>query len=140
MRLMHQRRIIAFDVIRRPAAAAEELIQLFRFDAGENSRVGDLVAIQMQDRQHRAIGDRIEELVGMPCGGQRASLRFAIADDAGDDQIGIVEHRAEGMAERIAQLAALVDRARALRRSMAGNAAGKRELDERAFAGRLRPG
>ena len=43
-------------------------------------------------------------------------------------EIGIVEHRAERMAERIAQLAALVDRARALRRCVAGNAAGKREL------------
>ena len=35
------------------------------------------------------------------------------------------------MAERIAQLAALVDRARALRRRVAGNASGKRELEEK---------
>ena len=45
-------------------------------------------------------------------------------------EIGIVEHRPERMAERIAELAALVDRARALRRGVAGNAAGKRELQE----------
>ncbi len=84
----------------------------------------------MQDRQHRAVGRRIEKLVGMPGRGQRPGLRLAVADDAGDDQIGIVEHRPERMAERIAQLAAFVDRARALRRGVAGNSAGKRKLDE----------
>ena len=41
---------------------------------------------------------------------------------AGHDEIGIVEHRAERMAERIAQLTALVDRAGALRRDVTGNA------------------
>src|SRR5271169_4807549 len=34
------------------------------------------------------------------------------------------------MAERITQLAALVDRARALRRCVAGNSSGKRELNK----------
>ena len=47
----------------------------------------------MQDRQHRAVGYWIEELVRMPCSGQRTRLRLAVADDAGDDEIGIVEHR-----------------------------------------------
>src|SRR6185437_16718186 len=72
----------------------------------------------------------IEELVGMPRRGQRSGLRFAVADDAGDDQVGIVEHRPERMAERIAQLSALVDRARALRRYMARNSPRKRKLNE----------
>ena len=49
----------------------------------------------------------------MPGGGQRAGLGFAVADDAGDDQVGIVERRAEGVAEAVAQLATLVNRARA---------------------------
>jgi hypothetical protein len=53
----------------------------------------------MQNRQHRAVGHWIEEFVGMPCGGQRSGFRLAIADDAGDDEIGVVEHRAERMAE-----------------------------------------
>jgi len=34
----------------------------------------------------------------MPRSGQRASLCFAIADDAGDQKLRIVEHRAKGMA------------------------------------------
>jgi hypothetical protein len=66
----------------------------------------------------------------MPSSGQRTRLRLAIADDAGDDEIGIVEHRPERMAERIAQLAALVDRARALRRCVAWNSSGKRKLEK----------
>ncbi len=66
----------------------------------------------------------------MPRRGQRPGFRLAIADDAGDDEIGIVEHRPERMAERIAQLSALVDRARALRRCVAGNSSGKRKLNK----------
>ena len=93
-------------------------------------RVGNFVPVEMQDRQHRAIGGRIEELIGMPRRGQRSGLRLAIADDASDDEIGIVEHRPERMAERVAQFSALVDRARALRRGMAGDASRKGELEE----------
>jgi hypothetical protein len=59
-----------------------------------------------------------------------SGLRLAVADDAGDDEIRVVEHRAERMAQRVAELAALVDRARALGRGVAGDAARKRELLE----------
>lgn len=64
----------------------------------------------------------------MPRRGQRAGLGLAVADHAGDDQVGIIERRAIGMDQRIAELAALADRARRLRRGVAGNATGKREL------------
>ena len=84
----------------------------------------------MEDRQHAAVAGRVEELVAVPAGGQRAGLRFAVADDAGDDQIRIVERRAVGMAQRIAEFAAFVDAARRLRRDVAGNAAGEAELLE----------
>lgn len=47
---VHQRRIVAFDVIRRPAAAAQELVQLLRLDARQQRRIGDLVAVEMQNR------------------------------------------------------------------------------------------
>ena len=129
-RLMHQRGLVTLDEVGRPPVAAEQLLQFLAGDAGEDGRVGNLVAVEMQDRQHRAVGGRIEKLVGMPRRGQRTGLRLAVADDAGDDEIGIVEHRPERMAERIAQLAALVDRARALRRRVAGNSSGKRKLNE----------
>ena len=45
----------------RPAAAAEKLLQLLMADAGENRRIGYLVTVQMQNRQHRTIGDRDSE-------------------------------------------------------------------------------
>ena len=136
-RLVHQRGFVPLDEIGRPAIAAQQLLQLLARDAGEDRRVGDLVAVEMQDRQHRAVGRRIEELVGMPRGGQRPGLRLAIADDAGDDQVGIVERRAECVAERIAEFAALVDRAGAFGRGVARNAAGERELQEQLLQARL---
>ena len=113
--LMHQFGLVTFDEIRRPAVATEQLVQFFMGDAGEDGRIGDLVAVEVQDRQHGSVGGWIEELVGVPGRGQRARLRLAIADDAGHDEIGIIEHCPKGMAERIAQLAPLVDRTRALR-------------------------
>jgi hypothetical protein len=62
----------------------------------------------------------------MPRRGQRSRFGLAIADD----EIGIVEYRPKRVAERITQLAALVDRARALRRCVAWNSSGKRELNK----------
>ena len=66
----------------------------------------------------------------MPARGERPGLGLAVADDAGDEQVGVVEGGAEGVRERVAELAALVDRARRLRRGVARDAAGERELAE----------
>ena len=60
---VHVLGVVAFDVVRFPSAAAQELVELLGFDAGQHGRVADLVAVQMQDRQHRPIADRIQELV-----------------------------------------------------------------------------
>ena len=102
-------------------------------DAGQDGRVADFIAIEVQDRKHSSVGDRVEEFVGLPCGRQGARFRFAVADDAGDDQIGIVERSPEGMAKRVPQLASLVNRPRCRRRNVARNPAGKRELLEQFF-------
>ena len=45
----------------------------------------------------------------MPARCQRSSLRFAVADDAGNDQIGVVEGRSVGVREGVAELAAFVN-------------------------------
>ena len=87
--------------------------------------IGDLVAVQVEDRQHRAVADRIDELVGMPGRGERTGLGLAIAHHAGDDQIGIVERSAVGVRHAVAELAALVNRARRLRRHVAADVAGE---------------
>ncbi len=128
--LVHRLRVVALDEMRDVAVAAEQRFEFLVRDAREHGRIGDLVAIEVQDRQHGAVVDRIEELVGVPARRHRAGLGLAVADDAGDDQARVVEGRAVGMRHRIAKLAALVDRARRLRRDVARNAAGERELGE----------
>ena len=64
--LMHLLRVVSLDEVRRPAAAAEELVQFFVGDAHQDGWVGDLVAVEMQDRQHDAVAHWVEELVGVP--------------------------------------------------------------------------
>ena len=54
---------------------------------------------------------------------QRPGLGFAIADHAARSQVRIVERRAVGVNQRVAQLAALINGARRFRRGVAGNAA-----------------
>ena len=99
-------------------------------DAREDGGIGDLVAVEMKDGQHGAVADGIEKFVGMPGGGERTGLGFAIAHHDGDDEVGIVEGRAEGVREAVAELAAFVDGAGSFRRAVAADAAGKRELAE----------
>ena len=127
---MHLCWIVALDEVGIPPVAAQQLRELAPWDAREHGRVRNLVPVQMQDRQHRAIGGRIEEHVRMPGGGQRTGLGFTVADHACGNQVRVVEHGAEGVAQRVAQLASLVDASRRFRCHVAGDAAGKRELPE----------
>ena len=128
--LVHRHRLIAFDDVDRVTAAVQERLELVVRNTREHGRSGDLVTVQVQDRQHSAVADRIEELVRVPAGRQRSGLRFTVADDARDQQIGVVECGAERVRERVTQSSALVDRARRLRGDVAGDAAGERELFE----------
>ena len=114
--LVHVHRVIAADDVRHVAVALEQPAQLALRDARQDRGVGDLPAVQMQNGQHGAVGDRVEELVRMPARRKRASLRLAVADHAEDLQVGVVEGGAVGMRERVPQLAALVDRSGRLRR------------------------
>src|SRR3984893_12971603 len=82
----------------------------------------------MQNREHGTVGARVQELVGMPRRRERPGFRFAIADHASDEQIRVVEYGAERVAERVPELAALMDRPWTLRGRMARNPARKREL------------
>ena len=84
----------------------------------------------MQDGQHGAVPSGIEELVRVPSGGCRPGLGLAVAHHTGDHQVGVVECRAEGMAQRVAELTTLVDGPRGLRAAVTGDAAGEGELAE----------
>ena len=131
---MHVRGILtveaAADDERPPAVALEEGEELALRDPREHGRVGDLEAVQVQHRQHRPVGLRVEQLVRVPARGQRPRLRLAVADDARDEQVGVVERRAERVHERVAELAALVDRAGHLGCDVARNPAREGKLAE----------
>src|SRR4029450_12842357 len=91
------------------AIALEQLPQLVTRDASEHGGVGDLVTVQMKDRHHDAVACGIEELVRVPRRGERSCLRFAVTDYTRDHQLRMIERRAVGMRQRVAELAALVD-------------------------------
>ena len=64
---------------------------------------------------------------------------LSIADDTGDDQIGVVKDSTIGMAERIPQLSTLVDATRCLGGNVGRNAAGETELLEEPLDARFVP-
>src|SRR5262249_9144987 len=79
---------------------------------------------------NRPVPSWIDELVRMPGGRERPCLRLAVADDACDDEIRIVERGAGRVRERIAELSPFVDRARRFGSDVAGHAAGEGKLLE----------
>ena len=107
--LVHFLRLMPLDEIWRVAVTAEQMIQLVMADPRENGGIGDLVTVQVKDRQNHPVSRRIEELVGMPTRRQWSGFRLAVADDTGNDQIGIVEGRSIGVREGVAELTALVN-------------------------------
>src|SRR5690606_892146 len=131
-RPVHGVRVVARDHARFVAVAAQLGEQVLLGDARRYGRSGDLVAVEVQDRQDRAVAHRVEEADRLPAPGQRPGLGLAVADDGGDHQVGVVEGRAEGVGERVAEFAALVDGAGRLRGGVAGDAAGEGELAEQA--------
>ena len=122
--------IVPLDEVGRVAHALEELLQFLLGNAGKEARVGDLVAVEVEDREHTAVAGRVQELVAVPAGREWPGFSLAVANDAGDDQVGIVEGRAIGMAQGVAKFAAFVNTAGRLRRDVARNTAGKAELLE----------
>ena len=127
---MHVRGVVTLDGQHLVAVATQQAVQLLPRDPGRHGRVGDLVAVQVQDRQHRAVVDRVDELVRVPRGSQRAGLELTVPHDRGDDEVGVVHRRAVRVGEDVAQLAPLVDGAGRLRRDVARNATGEGELPE----------
>src|ERR1019366_4220494 len=126
--LMDDLQIVAFDKIGLVPTPYVEGLQVFVARPCLNSRPGDFVAIEVQNRKDCAVPDRIEEVDRLPASFERASLGFSVTDPAGNDQIGIVESGAEGVNQRVAKFAALMHGIRDVRSAMAGHAAWRREL------------
>src|SRR5262245_33600578 len=70
--LMHLLRIFPRDAVRRPTGAAKETLELRVSDACEQRGVVDLVAVEMQNGEHRAVARRAQEFVRVPRGRERA--------------------------------------------------------------------
>src|SRR4029453_11834267 len=87
----------------------------------------------MEDGQDRAVGRRVQELVRMPARGERTGFGLAVADDAGADQVGVVECGSVRVRDSVPELSALVDRAWRLRSHVAWNTARKRKLREKSL-------
>src|SRR5215469_6803240 len=77
-RLVHTVRVTPFHKIRCVPVADEQRLQLLMADAGQEGRVIDLVAIEVQDLQHRPVRNRIEELVTVPASSEGTGLRLAV--------------------------------------------------------------
>ena len=84
----------------------------------------------MQDRQNDTVGCRVHELVGLPRSRERTGLGLAVAHHGHGQQARVVHDGAVGMAERVAELATLVDGTWRLGRKVARDAAGIRKLAE----------
>ena len=117
--LMHLHWLIAFDEDWLPAHTAEVALKLFVRDAAKDGWVADLVTVEVEDWENRAIGDWVKEFVALPRSGKRAGLSLAIADDDSGNQIRVIEDGTEAMGDGIAKLAAFVDGPWGLRGAMA---------------------
>ena len=93
----------------------------------------DLVAVQVQDRQHGPIRDRVEKLVAVPARGERTGLGFAVTHHDQSDQVRMVVDGPVGVRDAVAQLTPLVDAAGRFRSGVAANPAGERKLLEEAL-------
>ena len=129
-RLMHRHRIVPLDKMNVITVRVEELVDILISIPAQHRRSGNFVAIQMEDRKHCAIVDGVQKLDAFPRTLERSRLRFSIADHRDSNEIGIVENRAKGVREDVAQFAPLVNRAGSLDARVARNAPWRRKLAE----------
>src|SRR6185312_8404265 len=131
-RLVDGPRIVSGDDMHVVVVALEQSACVVRLFAGEHGRPADLVAVQMENREHRAVARRIQKARALPRTFERAGFGFTVPDHGGHDEIGIVERRAERVRQHVAQLSALMDRTGGGHADVARNAARRRELPNEA--------
>jgi hypothetical protein len=121
-------RLVALDKGHVVAVTGEHVAHVVVTRAAQDGRARDLVAVEMEDRQHGTVARRVQEVDALPAAGERSGLGLAVAHHRGDDEVGVVERRAEGVDEHVAELAALVNRSRCGHADVARNPARRREL------------
>ena len=124
---MHGHGLRALNEDWRPAQATEEAFELVVGNPAQDRWVGDFVAVEVQDRQHRPIAGRVDEFVDVPARRERTGFGFPVAHAGNGDQFRVVENGAAGVGEHIAELTAFMDRAGGFGRAMAADMPGERE-------------
>ena len=94
-------------------------------DPRQHRRIGNLVAIQVQDGQHGTVSDRVEKFVRVPRRGEGSGLGFSVTDHTGNDEVRVVKGRSIGVSNRVAEFTPFVDGAGGFGRNMAGNPTGE---------------
>src|SRR6266516_2032104 len=108
-RLMHAAWITAFHKIRCVAIPDEQRLQFLVTDAGQKRWVIDFVTVEVQDRQHRTIGNWVEKFIAMPARGKRPRFRLAVAHHDESYQIGIALTRPVARRDTMPKPAPLMD-------------------------------
>ncbi len=108
-RLVHAVGVGTFHEVRRPSITAEQVFHFFMADASEQGRIVDLVAVEVQNREDRAVANGVQELADVPGGRQRPGFRFPISYDRRDDEVGVVERGAARVRKYVAELASFMD-------------------------------
>jgi hypothetical protein len=129
---VHGRRIISVDKVNVITVSFEELLDILISVPAQHGGPGNLVAIQVEDRQHDAVVDRVQKLDALPRAFERSRLRLAITDYCDGDEVRIIEYGAKGVRENVAEFAALVNRPGSLDAGVAWDASRSRELAEEA--------
>jgi hypothetical protein len=96
---VHRRRLGAFDEPWPPPVTLQQVFKLFAGNPREHGRIRNLEAVQVENRQHGTVADRVQELVRVPGGRKRPRFRLTVTDNARRDQRRVVQHRTEGVAE-----------------------------------------
>src|SRR5215208_1100328 len=128
--LVHAGQVVPLDEVDRVAMPFEYRADLVIGRASQHGGVGDFVAVEVQDREHGTVASRVQEAYALPGALQGSGLGLAVTDDRGDEEVRVIEGRAEGVREDVAELAALVDRAGGGHADVTRHTAGRRELPE----------
>src|SRR5215469_15470768 len=89
--LMDFSRIAAFDKESLITVSCEKVTDVFVGLASPDCWAGNFVTVKMQDWKYRSIAHRIEEFHTLPAALKRARFGLSIADDSGNNQLGVIE-------------------------------------------------
>ena len=98
--------------------------------AAKDSRIGNFISVQIENRQYNTVCNRIDEFIALPGRSKRSRFGFPVTYDSSGNQVGGVKNSAACMGNRIAQFAAFMDGTRRFRCTVAGHAAWEGKLFE----------